>query len=139
MIFLNWVEQLNFMTDNDIHILSSTGVKTIVTTGENTEFNDMSFNELGFHFDLIIVGGSIYDGNIIQQTNILLDDDLIGAVSGFSTSGTATMNVGGNLLWNQAMIINVGGADRFESLPDGYIEFSRATSRMANGNCLTTC
>ena len=122
MIFLNWVEQLNFMTDNDIHILSSTGVKTIVTTGENTEFNDMSFTELGFHFDLIIVGGSIYDGNIIQQTNILLDDDLIGAVSGFSTTGTATMSVGGNLLWNQAIIINVGGADRFESLPDSYIE-----------------
>ena len=114
MIFLNWVEQLNFMIDNDIHILSSTGVKTIVTTGENIALNDMSFTELGFHFDLIIVGGSIYDGNIIKQTNILLDDDLIGAVSGFSTNGTAIMSVGGNLLWNQAMIINVGGADRFE-------------------------
>ena len=89
MIFLNWVEQLNFMTDNDIHILSSTGVKTIVTTGENTAFNDMSFTELGYHFDLIIVGGSIYDGNFIHQKNILLDDDLIGAVSGFSTTGAA--------------------------------------------------
>ena len=98
------------MTDNDIHILSSTGVKTIVTTGENIVFNDMSFTELGFHFDLIIVGGSIYDGNFIQQMNILLDDDLIGAVSGFSTTGSAIMSTGGNLLWNQAEIINVGGS-----------------------------
>ena len=130
MIFLNWFEQLNFMIDNDIHILSSTGVKTIVTTGENIALNNMSFTELGYHFDLIIIGGSIYDGNFINQKNILLDDDLIGAVSGFSANGSALMSTGGNLLWNQATIINVGGADRFEGLPNHYLE---AAANFKNG------
>jgi hypothetical protein len=131
MIFLNWVEQYNFMTDNDIHIMSSTGVQSIVTTGENIEFNNMSLADFGSHYDLIVVGGNIYDGNFIQQTNVLLDNDLIGAVGNFSTSGNASISSGGNLLWNQAEITNIGASDRFETLPGQYNE---AAANFNDGN-----
>ena len=131
MIFMNWIEQFSFVMDNDIHVLSSSGVTTTVTTGANTAFNDISFQELGFYYDLIIVGGNIYDANIIQQMNVLFDDDLVGAVDGFQTTGDANLSTSGNLLWNSASITNIGGADRFDTLPDAY---RLAAENLAAGN-----
>ena len=87
LIIMNWIEQFTFMTDEDIGILSSSGVHTIVTTGDNTAVNDVSLQRFGSYYDLIIVGGNIYDANIIHQLNVLVDNDLIGAVAGFETTG----------------------------------------------------
>lgn len=131
MIFMNWIEQFSFVMDNDIHVLSSSGVMTTVTTGGNTALNSVSFQELGYYYDLIIVGGSVYDVNIIQQMNVLFDDDIVGAVSGFQTTGEANFSTSGNLLWNSASITNVGGADRFDTLPEHY---RQAAENLAAGN-----
>lgn len=122
LILMNWIEQFNFMMDNDVHVLSSSGVKSMVTTGDNTMLNNVNLMELGLYFDLIVVGGNIYDCNFIHQMNVLLDDDLVGGVEGFQTSGDGVLSTSGNLLWNQAGIVNVGGADRFEAMPDHYKE-----------------
>ncbi|WP_425359493.1 type I secretion protein [Borborobacter arsenicus] len=122
LILMNWIEQFSFMMDNDVHVLSSSGVKSMVTTGDNTMLNNVNLTELGLYFDLIIVGGNIYDCNFIYQMNVLLDDDLVGAVKGFQTDGDGTLSTSGNLLWNQAGIVNIGGADRFETMPDYYRE-----------------
>lgn len=122
LILMNWIEQFSFMMDNDVHVLSSSGVKSMVTTGDNTMLNNVNLTELGLYFDLIIVGGNIYDCNFIFQMNVLLDDDLVGAVKGFETTGDGTLSTSGNLLWNQAGIINIGGADRFEAMPGHYRE-----------------
>ena len=54
------------------------------------------------YYDLIIVGGNIYDANIIHQLNVLVDNDMIGAVEGFETNGEGSLSSAGNLLWNQA-------------------------------------
>jgi hypothetical protein len=54
--------------------------------------------------------------------NVLLDDDLVGAIKGFQTNGDGTLSTSGNLLWNQATIVNIGGADRFEAMPAHYRE-----------------
>jgi hypothetical protein len=120
VIFMNWIEQFSFVMDNDVHVLSSSGVKTIITTGGNSALNDVSLTELGLYYDLIIVGGSIYDMNFIQQMNILLDNDLIGGVAGFETTGDASLSTSGNLLWNYAGIVNIGDPDRFETMPEAY-------------------
>lgn len=122
LILMNWIQQFSFMMDNDVHVLSSTGVKSMVTTGDNTMLNNVSLTELGFYFDLIIVGGNIYDCNFIYQMNVLLDNDLVGAVKGFQTTGDGAISTSGNLLWNQAGIVNIGGADRFETMPAHYRE-----------------
>ncbi|WP_353647071.1 type I secretion protein [Mesorhizobium sp. WSM2240] len=120
LISMNWIEQFSFVTDNDTHVLSSSGVTTMVTTGGNTTLNDVSLAELGFYYDLIIVGGNIYDANFIHQMNVLLDNDLVGGVKGFGTTGEASLSTGGNLLWNQAEIVTVGGTGGFEALPAHY-------------------
>lgn len=122
LLMVNWLEQFIFKTDNDVGILSSTGVTTSVISGDNTGVNQTSIFDLGFSYDLIVVGGSIYDANIIQQINVLFDNDLLGGVQGFETKGTGSASTSDNLLWNEAMIHNIGGADRFAALPDAYRE-----------------
>jgi hypothetical protein len=126
LILMNWIQQFNVVVDNDVHMLASSGVTTTVTTGENTGINGVSLYELGHHYDLIIVGGSMYDGNLIQQLNVLLDDDLIGGVADFQTSGQASASTSGNLLWNSAEIINVGGTNNLEAMPDHFKALAEA-------------
>lgn len=122
LMIANWLEQYIFVSDNDIGILSSSGVTTSVIAGDNTSTNHVSLYELGLSYDLIIVGGSVYDANIIHQFNLLFDNDVVGAVSGFETTGEGAFSGAGNLLWNQAYIYNIGGADRFDALPSAYLD-----------------
>ncbi|CAN7422750.1 hypothetical protein [Pararhizobium sp. LjRoot238] len=131
LMIVNWLEQFIFMSDNDVGILSSSGVTTSVVSGDNLGVNHTSIFELGFAYDLIIVGGSVYDANIIHQINILFDNDVVGAVSGFQTTGQATVSSSANLLWNQAYISNIGNPDRFDALPQQYLD---AANALAGGN-----
>jgi hypothetical protein len=126
LIMLNWIEQLNFVMDNDIHMLASSGVTTMVTTGANAAVNGVSLAELGLYYDLIVVGGNFYDANLIQQLNVLLDDDLVGSVNGFQTTGKASLSTSGNLLWNQAEIANVGSPNNVEAMPAHFREMVEA-------------
>lgn len=121
LLMVNWLEQFIFKSDNDIGVLSSSGVTTSVVSGGNLGVNQTNVLELGFSYDLIIVGGSVYDANLIQQINVLCDNDVVGALPGFQTTGTGSVTTGGNLLWNEAYIGNVGDADRFEALPAKYL------------------
>lgn len=116
LMIVNWLEQIIFMSDDDVGILSSSGVTTSVIAGDNFAINHASVFELGFMYDLIIIGGSVFDANIIHQINVLFDNDTIGAVADFETSGEGSFSSSGNLLWNQARVSTVGDADRFDSL-----------------------
>lgn len=120
LIFMNWLQQFNFVSDHDVHVMSSSGVATKTMTGGNLVANDISVTDLGNNYDLVMAGGALHDANIISQTNVLLDDDLVGALDGFETSGEAKVSTGDNLLWNEASITNVGDAGRFDVLPEDY-------------------
>jgi len=130
LMIVNWLEQFTFMSDNDIGILSSSGVTTSIVSGNNIGMNHVSILELGFSYDLIIVGGSVYDANYILQTNVLFDNDVVGAAAGFHTPAMGEISSSGNLLWNQAHITNVGNADRFGELPQHYLD---AANGLADG------
>lgn len=119
-ISMNWVQQLNFVIDHDTVIASSSaGVTTMVGTGANQAFNGLSIFDLGKYYDLILVGGNYYNANIIVQKNILLDDDIVGGVGGFQTSGNATVSTSDNLLWNEAKITSIGSANE-AAMPDSF-------------------
>jgi hypothetical protein len=53
LMIVNWLQQLTFMMDNDIGILSSSGVTTCVYSGGNIAYNGISIYELAFAYDLI--------------------------------------------------------------------------------------
>jgi hypothetical protein len=112
-----WTSQYGFVTDRDVHVLTATGTSATITTGGNTGLNATAFTDFGQHFDLTIIGGSVYDANLITQTNVLDDDD---TVTG-GVPGAATIATGGNLLGNTASIVNVG-ATPTAGLPAPYAE-----------------
>jgi hypothetical protein len=131
LIFMNWLQQINFVTDNDVATLSTGGMTTMIGLGGNMAFNGISLAELGQYYDLILIGGGLYDANIIRQVNVLADDDVVGGLAGFATGGNGLIATGGNLLWNQATISTIGSADRFEALPAA---FGEAASRLADND-----
>ncbi|WEK02896.1 MAG: hypothetical protein P0Y65_11810 [Candidatus Devosia phytovorans] len=129
LVFVEWMKQFTFQSDQDIHVMSAVGLNTVVTTGENIGFNAISFVDLGKYFDLVIVGGNLYDANIIVQTNILYDNDTIQYLGG-GHSGTNNLATQGNLLWNEASIHNIGPAEIQSAMPD---HISEAASTLSSG------
>lgn len=132
LTIVNSVEQYAFVTDQDVAVLSSTGVTTTVGTGGNESLNDVTITELGNYYDLIIVGGSVYDANIIQQYNVQLDNDLVGAADGFETPGTATIDGKPNLNWNQAAIVETGGHAAPQAMPSSYLGTANSLGKGGN-------
>lgn len=130
LMIANWLEQFTFMTDEDTAVLACSGATASIIAGGNTAINNISLAELGFYYDLIFIGGSVYDANIIQQLNILLDCDLVGTVDGFETSGEGSVSAGGNLLWNYASIVEAGGAMGVKPMPKSYLD---ALDKLADG------
>ena len=123
IVFLEWMKQLTFISDQDIGVLTAAGTDVFVTSGENVGLNSISLLNVGLHYDLIMVGGSVYDANIIVQKNILYDNDtitMLGADDGETFSAPGSLHASGNLLWNQASIHNVGATDVEQGISDHY-------------------
>ncbi|MBJ6986417.1 hypothetical protein [Devosia sp. MC521] len=115
LVFAQWLVQATFIYDNDIHVLNSTGSQSNFVTGADLAQNITSFSALGTYYDLIIIGGTLYDANFIVQSNVLLDDDFI---SGDGYAGS--VSTGGNLLYNGASISNIGAGGWALGLPSHY-------------------
>lgn len=121
LVFLDWIEQLNFVNDHDTTIMTKVGSQTMIQMGGNTSINLFSALELGQQFDLIIASGGFFHANIINQMNVLLDNDFVWAENGFQSSGQASLSTENNLLWNQASI-NTIGETTFAGLPAHYMQ-----------------
>lgn len=121
LVFLNWLEQVNLISDHDMTVLSSSGTSTMLSTGDNTAVNSFSLFELGLYYDLIVVGGDIYHANVISQTNVLLDGDHLSSIGEFGTSWQGALSTGDNLLWNQASIHKIGETT-IEAMPGAYAQ-----------------
>jgi hypothetical protein len=130
LVFLNWLEQVNLVSDNDVTVLTHSGANTYIETGGNLVVNDLTMLGLGNYYDLIIIGGSYYSANLISQMNVMLDNDYVGAGEGFATSGEGSLATHGNLLWNQAAI-HVIGSTTFADLPAKFLE---AAMGLASGD-----
>lgn len=104
VVALNWVQQYVFATDFDQAEIEFSGSATAIGLGGNTLGNITSLVELGFHYDLIIVGGSMIALNMIEQINVLLDSDAIAGMTGAANA----ISGGDNLLYNGATISTTG-------------------------------
>lgn len=110
---LNAFTQHTFALDSDrIEFTFSAGA-TMLGTGENIMFNAANFLEIGFGYDLIIVGGDMIDFTMISQTNVLLDDDQVWGAENVNVSGAD------NLLLNHASIEQYG-IDSYEEMSENF-------------------
>ena len=121
----NFIKQFTFATDNDQLNLTFTANSTAIVTGENLTYNIAHAGEFGFGYDLIIVGGSMVSLNLINQTNVLLDDDYFSGEG----LGWATISDGDNLLYNEASITTDGADTQIDMLQ----EFKDALQSLADG------
>ncbi|RYH02523.1 hypothetical protein EU805_07805 [Salipiger sp. IMCC34102] len=74
---LNWVQQHNFTTDFDQASITLGGSGLFLGMGENGLSNSFEAFELGFQYDLIVANGDLIDVNLISQTNVLFDSDIV--------------------------------------------------------------
>ena len=125
LLLMNWVQQHIFTTDYDRVEVQFTGAATYIGTGENLVFNETLILNLGFHYDLILIGGNMLTLNQITQVNVLLDQDRI---TGDVPDG-ATLHAGDNLQVNTAAIMTTGT----DSLTEKTDMFSQALSDLAGG------
>lgn len=130
LTILNWIEQINYISDADIIGFSSSGAEVELGTGGNTAVNGFSLLELGYSFDLIAIGGNYYSANVINQKNILLDNDSVEVVGNGTAAGSVT--VGDNLAWNAASITATGSIN-FESMPAHYMALHEGLSEGSDG------
>ncbi|WP_155326438.1 hypothetical protein [Alkalilacustris brevis] len=125
LISVNWVKQYVFATDFDRAEITITAAATYIGTGENVIVNDVRLAELGFHYDLILVGGSFITLNVIDQINVLVDiDQVLGA-----PGSLAIHHAGDNLQYNLAELKQTG-TDEMTELQDN---FRTALDDMAEG------
>ncbi len=104
LLLMTWVQQHIFASDQDLVEVKFTGAATYISTGENMVFNEALSLALGFHYDLILIGGSLITINQITQVNVLVDQDRI---TGDIPDGAA-LNAGDNLQANTAAIQTTG-------------------------------
>ncbi len=110
LVQLNWFQQQNYILDNDILSVSWSGASTFLRLGENSLSNFASLLEIGFNYDLIVIGGDMINMTMIRQMNVLLDKDWVA-----TDGGAATILGGNNLLFNSAAI-NTRGVDNMVAM-----------------------
>lgn len=125
LLTVNWVKQFSFATDFDRADIQFSGSETYIAMGNNTIINLVQLAEIGYGYDLIMVGGNMITINEISQTNVMLDVDWV------TSTGHAPFDyVGGdNLLFNGASISTVG----IDSYSDMQENFAAAGQKFADG------
>ncbi len=126
VINVNYIQQYNFAYDNDVVSVTFSATETYLELSDNTLINLTDLVELGFYYDLIVIGGDVIDLRVISQTNVLLDTDSIHVEGTFD----GTMGTSDNLLWNQAVIYQ-SGVNTLEEMPDHY---ANTAAMLENGS-----
>ena len=124
------VFQSNVLCDDDVVVQTSTGYYSLIQTGDNelaniAEIRD--FNIAGY-YDAIVIGGSIYDLNVVVQFNLLLDNDAVALEGGSANAGSIYTD--GNVLSNHADVTEYGVSES-SPLPDGTAAYA---STLADAN-----
>lgn len=124
----SFLSQLNFTLDGDRVALTSTEHSLSVSTGGNDAKAAADLLKSLGSYDLVIIGGGVYEGNFIEQFNVLADNDrLLSQMTDPSAAGISG-STGGNLLLNAARIVNVGGVSDMVPLTP---EMSKLVSTIA--------
>lgn len=79
--------QRNVLDDGDVSVQTRVDSYSQVITGGNGQYSAVKFEDWGKHYDIVIVAGDYHSANIISQTNILLDSDIVAIGSAIGQDG----------------------------------------------------
>jgi hypothetical protein len=103
--------QTNYLSNNDSITQGTVHTFNEVDSGQNGQFNTLPFQELNNHYDVIIVEGSYHSWNVIEQTNVLLNDNYDLMYTSRGDTALQSVSVGNNTLTNDAQIDQYGNSD----------------------------
>lgn len=126
LVNFNWLEQYNYLVDNDVLSIQFSGNESFLQTGGNSATNYTAIQELGFQYDLMVVGGNMINISIIDQVNVLLDNDSVSYGNGWHASGD------NNVLWNEAVIETIG-QDSYEDMSLDYEALGESLAAGSDG------
>ncbi|WP_417249260.1 hypothetical protein [Celeribacter sp.] len=126
LVFTSQIVQINLISDNDVITYEQVFHSVDISLGENMSVNSAVLNGFQFGYDVIMVGGDMFQSASISQTNILLDNDFVVAENG--TLGSVL--TGANLLWNEATI-SISGIDTVSEMTG---DASRALDSLNSGD-----
>lgn len=115
LLTVNHVQQYSFLTDHDRADVGFYSASSYITMGENQVINLTDLLEIGFGYDLIIIGGNMITINQITQLNVLIDNDAV-TYSGLLPTA---FSAGDNLLYNGASI-SVTGIDSYQAMQGNF-------------------
>lgn len=101
--------QRNVLLDGDLSQQTAANTHFIAVLGSDGQLNFVEYTGASAGYDLIVIGGSYYDLNAVVQVNMLLDSDAVTQMLG--GPGSQTIEADGNLLTNEASIVNLGSED----------------------------
>lgn len=125
LLTVNHSQQYSFVTDHDRADVGFYSANTYIALGDNTVLNLTNLLEIGYGYDLIIIGGHMITINQITQMNVLIDNDLVT----YSGMQPTNFSAGDNLLFNGASI-SVVGIDSYQPM---QANFAAAADSLAAG------
>ncbi|WP_037310476.1 type I secretion protein [Ruegeria halocynthiae] len=100
LIVANFINQVINATDIDQIHTEISATSSLYTLGDNIMSNVTSILQLGSFYDVIITGGDMISVDIVSQTIVLLDDDVI--------TGDVESESNENLVMNQVSLTTTG-------------------------------
>lgn len=125
LLTVNHVQQYSFVTDFDRADIAFHSAETYIGLGDNTVINLTDLVEIGYGYDLLLIGGHMITVNQISQLNVLIDNDTVT----YSGVQPADFSAGDNLVFNGASITGTG-IDSYQGMQDN---FAKAAEGLAEG------
>lgn len=107
----NFVQQVINATDIDHIETELTAATSLYTLGDNEIVNVTDIVQLGSYYDIVIIGGNMISVDMVHQTVVLMDDDVIHGASVHETND--------NLVVNQVALTDTG-QDTHEDLTETF-------------------
>ncbi|OWY08489.1 hypothetical protein B6V74_11610 [Thioclava sp. F42-5] len=118
LIVDNHMTQVNAVSEGDLVSFEFGSYSAEIVMGDNSTVNLQLLLEAGAQFDLIMIGGNMYEIAQLEQINVLLDDDLVmSGAGGIGHGGVGHVSSEDNLLWNEAHLTKVGIDTQLEMDP----------------------
>jgi hypothetical protein len=126
---LHSVLQTNSLADNDVIVQTTSSRYTGVVSGDNGQANYSLTQDWGKQYDVLVVGGEYHAANIIIQTNVVIDNDVVlstltGAGAGPSAAAGGGAAVAQSLYAGQNQLLNTASIHAYDTDTIGDYDLS---------------